>query len=133
MKPLTAAKKLGVYLPATPEEFQQSDLSHEEFVELQQNPPEWLAELRRNGPHPRPEVARRLGITITALKKNEMDKPLTTEDIKALLADQPEWLSAARTSMAEQRAEAAERADAGADGGKGVGGRIEAADEAGED
>ena len=44
MKPLTAAKKLGIYLPATPEEFQQSDLSHEQFVELQQNPPEWLAD-----------------------------------------------------------------------------------------
>lgn len=115
MKPLTAAKKLGIYLPATPEEFQQSDLSHERFVELQQNPPEWLADLRRTGPHPRPEVARRLGITITALKSNDMDKPLTTEDIKALLADQPDWLRAARTSMAEQRAEAAEREDGGAE------------------
>lgn len=115
MKPLTAAKKLGIYLPATPEEFQQSDLSHEQFVELQQNPPEWLADLRRTGPHPRPEVARRLGITITALKSNDMDKPLTTEDIKALLADQPDWLRAARTSMAEQRAEAAEWEDGGAE------------------
>lgn len=115
MKPLTAAKKLGIYLPATPEEFQQSDLSHEQFVELQQNPPEWLADLRRTGPHPRPEVARRLGITITALKSNDMDTPLTTEDIKALLADQPDWLRAARTSMAEQRTEAAEREDGGAE------------------
>lgn len=106
MKPLTAAKKLGIYLPACPEEFQNSNLSHEEFVALQQNPPEWLAELRREGPHPRPEVARRLGITITALKKNDMDKPLTTADIKALLADQPEWLAAARESLAKQRVEA---------------------------
>ncbi|KGF15565.1 hypothetical protein HMPREF1650_10655 [Corynebacterium freneyi DNF00450] len=114
MKPLTAAKKLGIYLPATPEDFQQSDLSHEQFVELQKNPPEWLAELRRTGPHPRPEVARRLGITITALKANDMDKPLTTEDIKALLADQPDWLRAARTSLAQQRADAAERKDGGA-------------------
>lgn len=115
MKPLTAAKKLGIYLPATPEDFQQSDLSHEQFVELQQNPPEWLADLRRTGPHPRPEVARRLGITITALKSNDMDKPLTTEDIKALLADQPDWLRAARTSLAEQRAGAAEREDGDAE------------------
>ncbi|MFL0447037.1 DUF5997 family protein [Corynebacterium xerosis] len=115
MKPLTAAKKLGIYLPSTPEDFQQSDLSHEQFVELQQNPPEWLVELRRTGPHPRPEVARRLGITITALKSNDMDKPLTTEDIKALLADQPDWLRAARTSLAEQRAGAAEREDGGAE------------------
>lgn len=110
MKPLTAAKKLGVYLPATPADFQAKDLSHEEFVELQNNPPEWLAELRRTGPHPRPEVARRLGITITALKKNDMDKPLTTEEIKALLADRPEWLSAARESLAKQRAEAGGKA-----------------------
>lgn len=103
MKPATAAKKLGIFLPATPEEFQNNALTHKEYVELQSNPPEWLAELRRNGPHPRPEVARKLGITITALKKNGMDKPLTTAEIKALLADQPEWLRAARTSLAEQR------------------------------
>ena len=115
MKPLTAAKKLGIYLPATPEDFQQSDLSHEQFVQLQQNPPEWLADLRRTGPHPRPEVARRLGITITALKSTHMDTPLTTEDIKALLADQPDWLRAPRTSLAQQRAGAAEREDRGAE------------------
>ncbi len=111
MKPITAAKKLGIYLPATPEEFQNAQLSHDEFNELQANPPEWLAELRRTGPHPRPEVARRLGITITALKKNDMDKPLTTADIKALLADQPQWLTDARASLAAQRAEAQEGND----------------------
>lgn len=111
MKPLTAAKKLGVYLPATPDDFRNSDLSHEQFVQLQENPPEWLADLRRTGPHPRPEVARRLGITITALKANDMDKPLTTEEIKAMLADQPEWLRAARTSLAKQRDGAAEQED----------------------
>lgn len=104
MKPLTAAKKLGIYLPATPEEFQNSDLTHNEFNDLQANPPEWLATLRRTGPHPRPEVARRLGITITALKKNDMDKPLTTEDIKSLLEEMPEWLQVARESLAKQRA-----------------------------
>ena len=108
MKPLTAAKKLGIYLPATPEEFREGgELTHAQFVDLQANPPEWLAELRRPGPHPRPEVARRLGITITALKKADMDEPLTTDQIKALLADQPEWLSAARESKAHQRKEAA--------------------------
>ncbi|WP_197079797.1 DUF5997 family protein [Corynebacterium kalinowskii] len=105
MKPATAAKKLNIYLPATPESFQNNALTHAEFVELQDNPPEWLQELRRNGPHPRPEVARKLGITITALKKNDMDKPLTTADIKALLADQPEWLRLARTALADQRKE----------------------------
>lgn len=103
MKPLTAAKKLGIHLPATPASFQEASLSHEEFVALQEHPPEWLVELRRVGPHPRPEVARKLGITITALKKNDMDRPLTTAEIKALLEDQPEWLRAARTSLAEER------------------------------
>ncbi|WJZ02194.1 DUF5997 family protein [Corynebacterium freiburgense] len=103
MKPQTAAKKLGIYLPATPESFQNTPLSHTEFVELQSNPPEWLAELRRTGPHPRPVVAQKLGITIAALKRNDMDKPLTTTEIKALLADQPDWLRAARTQLAEER------------------------------
>lgn len=103
MKPQTAAKKLGLYLPATPEEFQNNALTHQEFNALQDNPPEWLQTLRREGPHPRPVVAQKLGITIAALKRNDMDKPLTTEDIKALLADQPEWLRAARTALAEGR------------------------------
>ena len=73
MKPQTAAKKLGIYLPATPEEFQNTALTHQEFVELQSNPPEWLTNLRRNGPHPRPVVAQKLGITIAALKRNDLD------------------------------------------------------------
>lgn len=103
MKPLTAAKKLGIYLPATPPEFQASSLSRETFQELQTNPPEWLETLRREGPHPRPEVARKLGITITALKKHELDKPLTTAEIKALLENQPEWLREARRQLAEER------------------------------
>ncbi|MGP9724575.1 DUF5997 family protein [Corynebacterium sp. AOP40-9SA-29] len=103
MKPQTAAKKLNIYLPATPETFQEGTLGHDEFVALQNNPPEWLQDLRREGPHPRPEVARKLGITITALKANDMDKPLTTADIKALLENQPDWLRSARSSLAENR------------------------------
>lgn len=103
MKPLTAAKKLGIHLPAAPQEFQDNPLTHEQFVELQKNPPEWLETLRREGPHPRPEVARKLGITITALKKHDMDKPLTTADIKALLENQPDWLRESRRQLAEER------------------------------
>lgn len=103
MKPMTAAKKLGIYLPAAPEDFQSTPLAHEEFVELQKNPPEWLQQLRLEGPHPRPEVARKLGITITALRKNDLDKPLTTAEIKELLENQPEWLREARKSLAENR------------------------------
>lgn len=103
MKPQTAAKKLGIFLPATPEEFQQTALTHDEFVALQQDPPEWLAELRRNGPHPRPVVAQKLGITIAALKRNGMDKALTTAEIKQLLDERPQWLADARAALAKER------------------------------
>ncbi|WP_342319431.1 DUF5997 family protein [Corynebacterium mayonis] len=103
MKPATAAKKLGIYLPATPESFQSNAVTHAQLRELHNTPPEWLTQLRVNGPHPRPEVARRLGISIAALKNNGMDKPLTTEEIRALLADQPEWLQKARATFAEKR------------------------------
>lgn len=54
MRAQTAAKKLGIYLPATPEEFQANAVTHAELRDLQENPPEWLATLRREGPHPRP-------------------------------------------------------------------------------
>ncbi|AKP08392.1 Hypothetical protein Cp262_0726 [Corynebacterium pseudotuberculosis] len=111
MKPQTAAKKLGIYLPATPEEFQANALTHEEFVALQNNPPEWLQELRRTGPHPRPVVAQKLGVTITALKRNDMDKALTTADIKELLANQPDWLRTARTTLANSRNESNDNQD----------------------
>lgn len=103
MKPETAAKKLGIYLPAAPQEFQDGAVTHAQLRELQTNPPQWLSSLRADGPHPRPEVARKLGISITALKKNDMDKPLTTDEIKALLADQPAWLREARRIHAKER------------------------------
>lgn len=110
MKAQTAAKKLGIYLPAAPAEFQDSAPTHEEFNALHNNPPQWLIELRRTGPHPRPVVAQKLGISVTALKKNNMDKPLTTAEIKALLEDQPEWLRTARTQLAQARKERGETA-----------------------
>ena len=69
------------------------------------NPPEWLTELRRTGPYPRPVVAQKLGISVTALKKNDMDKPLDAAEIKELLENQPDWLRAARTAHAEARTE----------------------------
>lgn len=112
MRPQTAAKKLGIYLPATPEEFQQNAVTHAELRELQENPPEWLAALRREGPHPRPVVAQKLGISVTALKKNEMDRPLTTTEIKELLENQPEWLREARTALAKSREESSRANDA---------------------
>lgn len=103
MKPATAAKKLGIYLPATPQEFQEGGITHAQLRELQDTPPEWLTTLRAEGPHPRPEVARKLGVSITALKKNDMDKPLTTQQIKELLSNQPAWLSEARRIHAGER------------------------------
>lgn len=105
MRPQTAAKKLGIYLPATPQEFQDRAITHAELRDLHTNPPEWLSELRRTGPYPRPVVAQKLGISVTALKKNDMDKPLDADEIKELLENQPDWLRAARTTHAESRAE----------------------------
>ena len=107
MKPATAAKKLGVYLPATPAEFQEGVVSRAEFNELQANPPQWLQDLRRNGPHPRPVVAARLGVSIAGLARGGVTEPLTTEQIEALREEQPEWLEKERATQAEVRKETA--------------------------
>ena len=63
LKPLTAAQKLGVHLPATPEEFRSAELTRDEVEQLKADPPAWLVELRRNGPFPRDVVASKLGIS----------------------------------------------------------------------
>jgi hypothetical protein len=107
MKPATAAKKLGVYLPATPAEFQEGVVSRAELNELQANPPEWLRELRRTGPHPRPVVAARLGVSIAGLARGGVTEPLTTEQIEALKQERPEWLRKEQDTQAEVRKEAA--------------------------
>ncbi len=112
MKPATAAKKLGIYLPAAPQDFQDGPISRARFDELQSNPPEWLTELRRNGPHPRPVVAQKLNISIGGLTRGGMTEPLTTEEIKALLAQPPAWLVEERASFAAVRAEAQRIKDA---------------------
>ncbi|MBT2389764.1 hypothetical protein J7E87_10035 [Streptomyces sp. ISL-1] len=106
MKPATAAKKLGVYLEATPAEFQEGVVSRTELSALQADPPEWLLELRRNGPHPRPVVAARLGISIAGLARGGITDALTTEQIDALKKDSPEWLEKERATQAEVRKEA---------------------------
>lgn len=105
MKPETAAKKLGVYLPATPEEFQSKPVTRAEFLELQDNPPEWLAELRRTGPHPRPVMAARLGVSISGLARGGFEGALTTAEIKELLVAPPAWLVAERATQAGVRDE----------------------------
>ncbi|MFE5514540.1 MULTISPECIES: DUF5997 family protein [unclassified Streptomyces] len=107
MKPATAAKKLGVYLEATPAEFQEGVVSRTELNELQANPPAWLQELRKNGPHPRPVVASKLGVSIAGLARGGITEPLTTEQIDALKQEAPEWLGKERATQAEVRKETA--------------------------
>ncbi|MEU9397100.1 DUF5997 family protein [Streptomyces sp. NPDC048324] len=107
MKPATAAKKLGVYLEATPAEFREGAVSRAQLDELQANPPEWLRELRANGPHPRPVVAAKLGISISGLARGGVTEALTTEKIEALKQEQPEWLVKERATQAEVRKEGA--------------------------
>jgi hypothetical protein len=105
LKPTNAAKRLGVYLPATPPEFQERGVTRAELEELEKNPPQWLADLRRNGPHPRPVVAGRLGISIAGLARGGITDPLTTEQIDELRADPPEWLVHEREVAAKVREE----------------------------
>ncbi|MGW6565801.1 DUF5997 family protein [Streptomyces sp. NPDC054975] len=107
MKPATAAKKLGVYLEATPAEFREGVVSRTELNALQTDPPEWLRELRRNGPHPRPVIAAKLGISISGLARGGITEALTTEQIEALKQEAPEWLQKERATQADVRKEAA--------------------------
>jgi hypothetical protein len=92
MKPATAAKKLGIYLPATPDDFQRGEVTRSRLLELQQNPPEWLETLRRDGPHPRQVVAHKLGISTSGLARAGAPDVLTTAEIKTLLETSPRWL-----------------------------------------
>jgi hypothetical protein len=106
MKSATAAKKLGIYLPAAPAEFQENAISRDEFKTLTENPPAWLEDLRRNGPHPRPVVAQKLNVSIGGLTRSGITEALTTAEITALLEAKPAWLVEARATHAKARAEA---------------------------
>ncbi|MGP7960335.1 DUF5997 family protein [Sanguibacter sp. A247] len=105
MKAATAAKKLGVYLPATPEEFQQRFITRAELDTWQTEPPQWLVELRQNGPHPRPVVAARLGVSISGLARGGVTEALTTDQISELREKNPDWLVRERKIQDEVRAE----------------------------
>ena len=107
MKPATAAKKLGVYLEAPPAEFREGVVSRAELNQLQADPPQWLQDLRANGPHPRPVVAAKLGVSIAGLARGGVTEPLTTEQIETLKQEQPEWLVKERATQAEVRKEGA--------------------------
>jgi hypothetical protein len=115
MKPATAAKKLDVYLPATPPNFQEKPITRAELAALQADPPQWLRELRKNGPHPKNLVAAKLGVSIAALARNGVGTALTTEEVNQLLDEKPDWLIAERESyqsvLGEQRRVKALRAE----------------------
>jgi hypothetical protein len=101
MKPETAAKKLAIYLPAAPAEFRESPVTRAELNALIAEPPAWLVELRRTGPHPRPEVARKLGVSISGLARADVTDALTTAEISELLKNPPAWLVTERSVHAE--------------------------------
>ncbi|MEY2847424.1 MAG: hypothetical protein RI885_89 [Actinomycetota bacterium] len=105
MKAETAAKKLGIYLPAAPAEFRDSPVSRAQFDAFLAEPPTWLTELRAAGPHPRPVVAGKLGVSIAGLARGGVTEPLTTAEIKALLTAPPAWLVTERAVQAEVRDE----------------------------
>jgi hypothetical protein len=107
MKPATAAKKLGVYLEATPADFQEGVVSRDELNTLQTDPPEWLRDLRRNGPHPRSVIAAKLRVSISGLARAGITEALTTDQVEALKAENPDWLERERALQAEVRTEEA--------------------------
>jgi len=120
MKPATAAKKLDVYLPATPAEFQQNAITRAELAALQSDPPQWLKDLRKNGPHPKNLVAAKLGVSIAGLARGGVEQALTTEEIDALIEEKPDWLIIERESyqqvLREQRRIKALHADQAREG-----------------
>lgn len=108
MKPATAAKKLDVYLQATPAEFQEGVVSRDDLNALQTDPPEWLRELRKNGPHPRSVVAARLGVSISGLARAGITEALSTDEIEDIRSENPDWLERERATQAEVRRQEAE-------------------------
>jgi hypothetical protein len=105
MKPATAAQKLGIYLPAAPEDFQNGTVTRAELNELLANPPKWIVMLRLNGPHPRQIVASKLGVSSSGLARGGVTDPLTTAEIQELLANPPAWLVRERATQAGVREE----------------------------
>ncbi|MEO8261004.1 MAG: DUF5997 family protein [Pseudolysinimonas sp.] len=103
LKPENAAKKLSIYLPATPDDFQNTPITRDQLKALNDDPPEWLVTLRRDGPHPRSEVARRLGISNSGLARAGQPDVMTTAEIKQLLVTMPAWLVTERARMAATR------------------------------
>lgn len=105
LKPATAAKKLGVHLPATPDDFRAEGITRTQLAAWLEEPPAWLVELRREGPHPRSVVAQKLGVSNSGLARAGVDDVMTTAQIKELLERMPDWLRTERASLAAVRAE----------------------------
>ena len=105
MKPATAASKLGILLGAAPEEFRTTPITRAELDALREDPPQWLVDLRRNGPFPRDVVAAKLGVSKSGLARARMTEPLDADQVGALLADPPEWLVRERETHREVVAE----------------------------
>jgi hypothetical protein len=82
MKPQTAATKLGIYLPAAPEEFRRSPITRDELDALRDTPPQWLLDV----------VAAKLGVSRSGLARAGVADALDADEIGALLADPPAWL-----------------------------------------
>nr|WP_197478082.1 MULTISPECIES: DUF5997 family protein [unclassified Rhodococcus (in: high G+C Gram-positive bacteria)] len=106
MKPLTAANKLGIYLPAAPEEFQNSMVSRSELDALRSDPPQWLTDLQTNGPFPRDVIAKKLGVSIAGLARGGVTEALTNEAIEELVASPPQWLVRERRTQIQVRKDA---------------------------
>ena len=105
MKPATAASKLGILLGAAPEEFRTTPITSAELDALREDPPQWLVDLRRNGPFPRDVVAAKLGVSKSGLARARMTEPLDADQVGALLADPPAWLVRERETHREVVAE----------------------------
>ncbi len=92
LKPVTAANKLGIYLPAAPEEFRNTPITREELKALRADPPAWLSDLLTDGPFPRQVMAKKLGVSRSGLARNGITEGLTAKELDKLLADPPKWL-----------------------------------------
>lgn len=118
MKPITAAAKLGIYLPAAPEEFRNSPITRDEVDELRANPPAWLQELLRNGPFPRDVVAQKLGVSRSGLQRAGVTEALTADQIGELIAEPPAWLVEERETQRKVLSEKARQGTGGGGGGR---------------
>jgi hypothetical protein len=124
MKPMTAAKKLGIHCPAAPASFREAaSISRSELARLMSDPPEWLVELRRTGPHPREVVAARLGVSIAGLVRGGAGDALLTSQIEQLRQDPPAWLVRERANLARVRAEEERLSPAASTATRGAGSR----------